>query len=123
MERLLADLQQHPLSWAFLQPVSSDDVPDYYDIIKEPMGAHPPKPCMTIRYLAHGHGLDFSTMEHKLGTNQYANLDAFVDDAQLVFDNCRIYNPDNSIYARSATKVEKYMRDQLTAYQVKQEET
>jgi histone acetyltransferase len=42
MERLLADLQQHALSWAFLQPVNADDVPDYYEVIKEPMGAHLP---------------------------------------------------------------------------------
>ncbi|KAF9654000.1 Bromodomain-containing protein [Thelephora ganbajun] len=102
MERLLSDLQQHPLSWAFLQPVNAEEVPDYYEVIKDPM--------------------DFSTMEHKLETNQYPNLDAFVDDAQLVFDNCRIYNPDGSIYARNATKMEKFMKEQLASYHVKQEE-
>lgn len=62
-------------------------------------------------------------MEHKLETNQYLNLDAFVDDAQLVFDNCRLYNPDGSIYARNATKMEKFMREQLASYHVKQEES
>lgn len=67
-------------------------------------------------------GLDFNTMEHKLGTNQYPNLDAFIDDAQLVFDNCRIYNPDGSIYARNAMKMEKFMKEQLATYRVKQEE-
>jgi len=72
--------------------------------------------------LAHDSGLDFSTMEHKLETSQYQNLDVFVDDAQLVFDNCRIYNPDGSIYARNATKMEKFMKEQLASYHVKQEE-
>lgn len=38
MERLLSDLGQHPLAWAFLQPVNGDEVPDYYEVIKEPMG-------------------------------------------------------------------------------------
>jgi len=66
--------------------------------------------------------MDFSTMEHKLETNQYPNLDVFEDDAQLVFDNCRIYNPDGSIYARNATKMEKFMKEQLASYRVKQEE-
>ena len=50
MERLLSDLRQHPLSWAFLQPVNAEEVPDYYEVIKEPMGTrfimllltHPP---------------------------------------------------------------------------------
>lgn len=40
MELLLADLQGHPVAWAFLQPVNADEVPDYHDVIKEPMGAH-----------------------------------------------------------------------------------
>jgi len=38
MERLLADLQQHPLSWAFLKPVNGEEVANYYEVIKEPMG-------------------------------------------------------------------------------------
>ena len=40
MERLLSDLQQHPISWAFLQPVNAEEVPDYYEVIKEPMGTY-----------------------------------------------------------------------------------
>ena len=122
MERLLSDLQQHPLSWAFLQPVNAEEVPDYYEVIKDPMGAHLPYPHMIVRDFAHVPSLDFSTMEHKLETNQYSNLDAFVDDVQLVFDNCRIYNPEGSIYARNATKMERFVKEQLTSYRVKKEE-
>jgi len=40
-------------------------------------------------------------------------VDDFVADAQLVFDNCRQYNPEGSIYSRNATKLEKYFREQL----------
>lgn len=54
---------------------------------------------------------DFSTMEHKLETNQYPSMDAFVADGQLVFRNCRTYNPEGSVYARSATKLEKLLKD------------
>ena len=61
-------------------------------------------------------------MEQKLKTDQYENLDAFIYDGQLVFDNCRIYNQDGSIYARNATKMERYMKEQLALYRVKQEE-
>lgn len=39
MSRLLTDLQGHPQSWAFLHPVNGDEVEDYYDVIKKPMGA------------------------------------------------------------------------------------
>ncbi len=38
MERLLSDLQTHPLAWAFLQPVNGEEVQDYYEVIKQPMG-------------------------------------------------------------------------------------
>lgn len=81
-----------------------------------------PRGCVLTHNLSQNLGLDFSTMEHKLETNQYPNLDAFVEDAQSVFDNCRIYNPEGSIYARNAIKMEKFMRDQLELYRVKQEE-
>jgi len=122
MERLLSDLQQHPLSWAFLQPVNGEEVPDYYEVIKEPMGTHTRPQRMVPCGFTHIPDLDFSTMEDKLEMNQYSNLDVFVEDVQLVFDNCRIYNPDGSIYARNATKMEKFMKEQLASYRVKQEE-
>ncbi|KAL6300428.1 Bromodomain from Gcn5 complexed with acetylated H4 peptide [Sparassis latifolia] len=102
MQKLLSDLQGHPLAWAFLQPVNGQDVPDYYDVIKKPM--------------------DFSMMEHKLDTNQYPNLDAFLVDAQLVFENCRSYNPEGGTYYKNATKVEKFVKEQLSLYQLKHEE-
>jgi len=52
-------------------------------------------------------------MEHKLETNQYPTVESFLVDAQLVFDNCRSYNPESSIYSRNATKVEKFLKDHL----------
>ncbi|KAG9031779.1 histone acetyltransferase [Tulasnella sp. JGI-2019a] len=91
MARLLSDLQGHALAWAFLRPVSKEDVPDYYDVIEKPM--------------------DFSTMEMKLDNNLYPSFNDFVDDAMLVFSNCKKYNPESSVYARNATKMEKFVRD------------
>ncbi|KZT10987.1 histone acetyltransferase GCN5 [Laetiporus sulphureus 93-53] len=102
MEKLLSDLQNHSLAWPFLQPVNAEEVADYYEVIKQPM--------------------DFSTMEHKLETNQYPTLDAFLVDAQLVFDNCRTYNPEGTIYYKNSIKLEKFLREQLASYKVKKEE-
>ncbi|OBZ67017.1 Histone acetyltransferase GCN5 [Grifola frondosa] len=101
MKKLLSDLQGHASAWAFLTPVNGEEVTDYYEVIKNPM--------------------DFGTMEHKLETNQYSSLDAFVADAQLVFDNCRIYNPEETIYYKSATKLEKFVKEQLASYRIKEE--
>ncbi|KAF8070598.1 hypothetical protein FPV67DRAFT_1414056 [Lyophyllum atratum] len=100
LERILKGLQDHPQAWPFLKPVNGEEVTDYYDVIKDPM--------------------DFSTMEHKLETNQYPTVESFVADAQLVFDNCRSYNPETTIYHRNATKLEKFLKDHLLD-QVKRE--
>ena len=60
-------------------------------------------------------------MEHKLESKQYSSLDEFVKDARLVFENCRVYNQEGSIYARNANKLEKYMEDLLPAGTKKEE--
>ena len=52
-------------------------------------------------------------MEYKLENNAYPELSAFVADAQLVLDNCRTYNPEGSVYAKNADRLEKFMREWL----------
>ncbi|KAF8623073.1 hypothetical protein AX15_006491 [Amanita polypyramis BW_CC] len=94
MERTLKELQNHPQAWPFLSAVNAEDVPDYHEVIKNPM--------------------DFGTMEHKLETKQYSALDDFIRDTQLVFDNCKVYNQEGSIYTRNANKLEKFMKDLLS---------
>ncbi|KAH8107246.1 hypothetical protein BXZ70DRAFT_1004111 [Cristinia sonorae] len=101
MEKLLSDMQSHPVAWAFLSPVNGEEVPDYYEVIKQPM--------------------DFATMEHKLDTNQYPDLDSFVRDARLVFENCRTYNNEGSQYHKNATKLEKFMENQLAQIKLKKD--
>ncbi|KAK4116720.1 histone acetyltransferase GCN5-like protein [Canariomyces notabilis] len=92
---LLNDLQNHQSSWPFLVPVNKDEVLDYYDVIKEPM--------------------DLSTMETKLEADQYNTPEEFIRDAKLIFDNCRKYNNENTPYAKSANKLEKFMWQQIRA--------
>lgn len=121
MEKLLSELQAHTLSFAFLKPVNADEVPDYYDVIKEPMG----KSLLNLP-LVHNltsRSIDFATMEHKLDTNQYPNLDTFLADAKLVFDNCRAYNSEGSSYNRNATKLEKFLKEQVAALRLKKEDS
>ncbi|KAJ3513715.1 hypothetical protein NLJ89_g2796 [Agrocybe chaxingu] len=100
MEQLISELVAEPKGWAFLQPVDVSDVGDYYDIVKHPM--------------------DFSTIQHKISTNQYKTFEIFVDDVQLVFDNCRLYNPETSIYAKNAKHMDQFFKN-LLAQHLKQE--
>ncbi|KAH7112367.1 hypothetical protein EDB81DRAFT_848874 [Dactylonectria macrodidyma] len=90
---LLNNLQSHQSSWPFSQPVSQDDVADYYEVIKEPM--------------------DLSTMEARLEAEQYMAPEDFIKDAQLIFDNCRQFNGEDSLYVKCAGKLEKYMWKQV----------
>ncbi|KAI0743462.1 histone acetyltransferase GCN5 [Daedaleopsis nitida] len=96
MEKLLSDLKNHSAAWAFQTPVDAKEVPDYYDVITHPM--------------------DFGTMEHKLETNQYTDTDLFIDDAQLIFSNCRTYNPEDTVYHKNAVRLERYLREQMKTY-------
>lgn len=96
MRQILSELGNHASAWPFQNPVSADDVPDYYEVIKSPM--------------------DLATLETNLENNKYATLDQFLADTQLIFDNCRFYNPPTSPYAKSANKLEKFLRDNLPAW-------
>lgn len=89
MRRFLYQLQAHHDAWPFLVPVNSDEVPDYYDLIKTPM--------------------DLSTVEARLNDNHYAGPEDIVFDIQLVFSNCRYYNRASSVYCKCAKKLETYM--------------
>jgi histone acetyltransferase len=51
--------------------------------------------------------IDLSTMEYKLENNHYANVEEFLRDAQLMFNNCRQYNGSNSTYTTQANRLEK----------------
>ncbi|KAJ7178350.1 hypothetical protein C8R43DRAFT_973061 [Mycena crocata] len=101
MQQTMKDLKDHSAAWAFQHPVNGEEVPDYYDVIKEPM--------------------DFQTMSEKLEANAYKTVEAFLEDAQLVFDNCRRYNPEGSNYVKNANKMEKYLKDRV-ADRIKREQ-
>ena len=90
---LLNDMQNHTAAWPFAQPVNRDEVPDYYEVIKEPM--------------------DLSTMEERLGNDLYPRPEDFIKDSRLIFDNCRRYNNETTPYAKSANKLEKFMWQQI----------
>ncbi|PIL31521.1 hypothetical protein GSI_06223 [Ganoderma sinense ZZ0214-1] len=70
--RLLMKQQE---AYIFNQPVNpeADGCPTYYDEIKHPM--------------------DFGTMSEKLVQGKYSSMEEFARDVELVFSNCRTFNP------------------------------
>jgi hypothetical protein len=93
-----------------------NQVTDYYDMIKQPMG----KTSFTFVYvpvssfIVHREStrarrkreneiilietiqIDLATMSRKLEANTYTVLDEFLSDARLIFSNCRSYNDAGS---------------------------
>ena len=72
--------------WPFKKAVSREEVPDYYEIIKEPM--------------------DIQTLRTNLSNNLYKTKEAFKNDIELIFKNAKKYNQRNTVYYKLATEME-----------------
>jgi bromodomain-containing protein 3 len=75
---MLNTLWKQPQAWIFYEPVDPIklNIPDYLVIIKQPM--------------------DLGTIKAKLHANQYLKFQDFLYDMNLVFENCILYNGENS---------------------------
>ncbi|XP_072321866.1 bromodomain adjacent to zinc finger domain protein 2B isoform X8 [Eucyclogobius newberryi] len=91
---LLAELERHQDAWPFLSPVNLKSVPGYKKVIKKPM--------------------DFSTIREKLVSSQYQNLETFIIDVNLVFENCEKFNEDNSDIGRAGHNMRKFFEKRWT---------
>ncbi|KAJ3040616.1 histone acetyltransferase [Rhizophlyctis rosea] len=98
MRHMMEDMKAYKDAWPFLEPVSG--VPDYYEIIKEPM--------------------DLRTMETKMEEGAYTELDSFTKDMNLIFSNCKTYNADGTSYWKCAVKCEKYFKERLKEVKLEQ---
>ncbi|RPA99214.1 hypothetical protein L873DRAFT_934071 [Choiromyces venosus 120613-1] len=78
----LRALTEH--STAFLNKVNKREAPDYFNIIKHPM--------------------DLGTVMKKLKGHHYKSKKDFVDDLNLIWQNCLTYNAEPSHYLRKHAK-------------------
>ncbi|KAH9949306.1 hypothetical protein B0H21DRAFT_147863 [Amylocystis lapponica] len=78
---------------AFLKPVSKTDVPDYYEVIANPM--------------------DFSTMQKKIKSKSYKSKAEFKDDLNLIWSNCFTYNATENHPLRNCAKRLKAKAERL----------
>ena len=73
---VLYQIQRNPNCWPFLEPVTRDIAPDYFDVIDKPM--------------------DISVIRRKSTRKEYSTKQEFVDDFNLIVENCTKYNGANS---------------------------
>jgi len=86
-------LTKNPKAWIFQEPVQPEKlgIHDYFDIIKNPM--------------------DFGTIKEKLKQHQYYNMQHFLEDVELVFSNCILYNGEASQVSHMCKEVQaEYMK-------------
>ncbi|KAL4509276.1 hypothetical protein ABPG72_018207 [Tetrahymena utriculariae] len=90
---VIENMKRHKQSWPFLDPVNKDDVPDYYDVITDP--------------------IDIKAIEKKLQNNQYVDKDQFIKDVKRIFTNAKIYNQPDTIYYKAAKELEDFIEPYL----------
>jgi hypothetical protein len=89
MKLFLNKLESEDTLQIFIAPVPQD-VPGYYEMIKEPM--------------------DFSTMKNKVENDVYQNWEEFEEDFELSFNNAKTFNTKHSIYYQEAVKLQRSLQ-------------
>lgn len=57
--------------------------------------------------------MDLGTINSKLKTGQYFKVYDVLYDIGLVWDNCKLYNQENSLIYRTADKMEKIFQKKV----------
>ncbi|KAH7890921.1 PHD-zinc-finger like domain-containing protein [Phlebopus sp. FC_14] len=70
----------------FKHPVSKTEVPDYYDVVKNPM--------------------TWDAIDAKLDRREYWDLDAFTGDIELVLSNAILYNKPGTSFYKTAQRMQ-----------------
>ncbi|ORZ05888.1 hypothetical protein BCR41DRAFT_425300 [Lobosporangium transversale] len=84
LEDTLAELEKLDRQKYFAYPISTEEVKDYHEIIKNPI-------C-------------FQTMNEKLAAHKYQSIEEFADDARRIYHNCLTYNKVDTPYYRAASR-------------------
>lgn len=80
-------------SWPFLQPVTEEDAPGYFEVISNPM--------------------DLSSVRKKLDSRAYLGVQQFTGDLELITDNCYKFNPPESEVYKCSQEFEKMVKGLL----------
>lgn len=74
--------------------------------------------------------VDLETMENKLNAGKYdmgpqedgtprtprEGLELFLQDTDLIWYNCRIFNAESSNYTKNANKLERFLKERVRSY-------
>uniref|UniRef100_H3BET6 Bromodomain adjacent to zinc finger domain 1A n=1 Tax=Latimeria chalumnae TaxID=7897 RepID=H3BET6_LATCH len=91
-EQIVVDLVRHEDSWPFMKLVSKAQVPDYYDIIKNPIA--------------------LNIIREKVNNCEYKLASKFVEDIELMFSNCFEYNSRHTNEAKAGARLQAFFHSQ-----------
>ena len=93
--KLISSIKKLKEAYAFLEPVDyiQYDIPDYFDVIKYPR--------------------DLSKIQYNLENNNYKTIQVFLNDVQLIWDNCYTYNPPKNYISKCAQICEKKFKKEF----------
>ena len=72
IDDILSRMRRNRFSWPFQDPVDPNQVPDYHQIVKDP--------------------IDLQSMKTKWRNDEYTSAAEFVVDVARMFDNAQLYN-------------------------------
>jgi len=101
LETLFEAVSTQEDAWPFRQAVSRQDAPDYHEIVKNPV--------------------DLSMMRERLFKPEpryYVTPDQLLADLYVMYENCRLYNPDTTVFWECATRLEAFTRNRAAELEV-----
>ena len=92
--KLMSDLYQWKISFVFRSKVDpeGDDVPDYFDVVKQPM--------------------DLDTVKATLLDDKYADVESFLSDLRLICTNAELYFGPEAVMTFMAQEMLQYIDKQ-----------
>lgn len=93
-----------PICGPFVEPVdpNRDGAPDYFELIKEPMA--------------------LSDVKRKLTSNEYDSVQAWQRDINLIWQNAKTYNGDDTLFTHMAMEASLWFNRKMKHFPSTQEE-
>ena len=93
--KILSSIKKLKEAYEFLEPVDyiQYNIPDYLEVIKYPR--------------------DLGKIQFKLENNSYKTIQEFLNDVQLIWDNCYTYNPPMNYISKCAQICEKKFKKEF----------
>ena len=92
---IIRKVEDQQFAWPFREPVDTNEVKDYLDIIKEP--------------------IDLLTIDKRIRKgDHYKSKKMLYADLVLMVNNCKLYNDETSTYVQCAMNLERFLTTLFT---------